>query len=115
MTELPPEEAETEQNEAAKETAAEKKASKKTVKKETEGTPSGAPPANNNEEREDENLGISQPELGFWERCFFRKTAVNDMFAAVFSYKTSRFLHESYSKRYFPLEKSGKEAYFCCM
>ena len=65
MTELPPEEAETEQNEAAKETAAEKKASKKTVKKETEGTPSGAPPANNNEEREDENWGISQPELGF--------------------------------------------------
>ena len=65
MTELPPEEAETEQNEAVKETAAEKKASKKTVKKETEGTPSGAPPANNNEEREDENWGISQPELGF--------------------------------------------------
>ena len=65
MTELPPEEAETEQNEAARKTAAEKKASKKTVKKETEGTPSGAPPANNNEEREDENWGISQPELGF--------------------------------------------------
>ncbi len=67
MTELPPEETEAEQKESGREPAAEKKAPKKTAKKETAGAPPAAAPApeSNHEEREDENWGISQPELGF--------------------------------------------------